>query len=228
MLGIKDIMAMFKASKPMKGTNKALEGTKAKLFILDFDETISNTHVHQNIKQTIAENHMRKNAPFTAEEQSEAIKNYLQIDKLKNPDKMKAVITTGISNDHKFAVASSSKFPESFQLAFEMMGLKPEQIGQIEIMKRTPPGQSKNSAIKNAAESVGITNKQNIYLVDNDEKNCQKAKEAGYNTVLVPSVWKGKDTKYLDILSGLVQESAYPIPAQVHDGLSLANPPAPL
>ena len=160
------------------------------LFCIDFDKTIVNGHFN-NILQTTGA------AP--GEPRNTALIEDLLSDPgtgLKNPTEMKELIQTSLANGHKVAITSYNQYREVFLPTLTRMGLSREEIAQIKVVSFLPEDQSigKTPHMETAMVATGISDKSQVYLIDDSESNCMIAQSNGFNPIKVPEEANAEST----------------------------------
>lgn len=153
-----------------------------KLFCFDFDQTLVNGHFHNTIVKAKVK---------TRDAMLQLIESLL-VDPtvgLKNPKEVKDIMQSALRNGHAVAIVSFTSFPECFVPTLTKLGLSPDEIAQIGQFHGFPshPKLYKNEHIAKAMDFAGITNKQNVYLIDDDPQNCAFAEQIGCHAIVVPS-----------------------------------------
>lgn len=153
-----------------------------KLFCIDFDQTLVKGHYHNYIFKTKKPQNHPDNIIFINE-----LLNHPHTG-LKNGNETKLFIQSALNNGHKVAITSYSEYPEVIIPTFKKMGLNDDEINQIIKISFLPNDQriGKQQHIELAMKTTGISDKTNVYLIDDSKHNCKIAKLLGFNVVLVP------------------------------------------
>lgn len=162
-------------------TISGMSSTPVTLFCLDFDQTIVKGHYHNALYKT--------KKPCNHPDNKITIGNLLNDPNtgLKNGEETKQFIRLALSNGHKVAVTTYSKYPEVIVPTFQKMGLLEEEIDQIIQVAYLPPDQrvGKGGHIETAMRQCNVTDRANVWLIDDSSNNCSMARSAGYNVVEV-------------------------------------------
>ena len=155
------------------------------LFCWDFDNTIIKGNSHdffdtKNIKGKVPKELIDK---FLADEDNG----------LRDPVNLLSAIRMTLKYGHKIAITSLSEYPEVIEAALQKLDLSEDEINKIKIITGPSstlyPGKLKH--IKKAMDHFGMTAKQSVYLIDDNEENCSLAKKNGYGAIKVET----KDTE---------------------------------
>jgi hypothetical protein len=154
----------------------------SQLFCLDFDQTLVKGHYHNAM--------VKSKRPANHPDNKITIAGLLDDPNsgLKNGEAAKQFIQLALSNGHKIAVTTYSKFPEVISPTFRKMGLTEEEISQIVQVAFLPMDQrvGKGGHIEEAMQKTGVLDRANVWLVDDSANNCNLARASGYKVVEVP------------------------------------------
>ncbi|MCC8418945.1 MAG: hypothetical protein LN590_05240 [Rickettsia endosymbiont of Glossina mortisans submortisans] len=181
------------------------------LFIFDFDGTLVKRHSHnyigerlggsiaRNIQNRFFSSYEDRDKEIARPEQKftiELMKNFLDNENLgwKNEEQLVRLFKSIISSGHKIAIASFNDYPNAVKYALEQL-LDKEIVKNIHIKSGLPSNNfqeiqncTKKEYIREIMNNTGITNKANVFFMDDDEKHIKAAKD-------ITAVWVKKDDK---------------------------------
>jgi FMN phosphatase YigB (HAD superfamily) len=190
------------------------------LFIFDFDGTLVKGHSHYYVGKQIWERiKLQIERAFfkTTEERAEKItkleqqfSTYLPIDLMKsfladedlgwkNEEQLVRLFKNIISSGHKIAIASFNDYSDAVKYALEQL-LGKEIVKNIYIKTGLPAKHDEEIKLCNKVpyiaeimRNIGITNKKNVFFMDDDKKHTDAATDYKIQAVLV----KTKGTEYI-------------------------------
>lgn len=184
----------------------ALNG--ARLFCFDFDETITQRHMHHFLKTC----GVKPGMPIM----NEIIEICLESCKLKNPDLTREAIKKIINQGDLAAIVSYNCYPDMINYTLKKLGLSESELAKIRISTGfpteegsiDPTGRKKISYAHgkelHIADCVAWAKEQgfsianeDIILIDDDQKNIEIAKQHGHKAIQVPKIDKPLDFDYL-------------------------------
>jgi len=186
------------------------------LICWDFDETISNQHVHG-----FCTSEGIKPGQAGAKEIVEAAIAY---GGFKNREATLAAMREAMKNGHKMAITSYTLYPEVIPLYLIAMGLTEDEVAQIPVIGGFPskvePGTidltgnegldfnyGKSLHIEAAKKAHGIKHNK-VILIDDSKGNCKVAQSQGQIGILVPK-FENPPIGYLnDLLNEIATPSA--------------------
>lgn len=179
--------------------NNYNDNKKRCLFCFDFDQTIVKGHFHNLLVHAI-QIHKQHNIKINL---TETIDKLLDNPKytLKHPHKMYTIIKKALDKGHYVAITSFTSFPEVFEPTLRRLGLTNSEIGRIGKYYGFPSKRStyKCEHIESAMRDTNIQDRTLVYLIDDDNLNCDKAIEEGYHAIVVPCEDSSSD-EYLNCL----------------------------
>ncbi len=182
------------------------------LFCFDFDETIVKAHFH-HILHDLKREARKWEKEFNIREE---VLNLLNDSHkgIKNPELLIEIFKEAFQKGHEVAITSFSSFPEAIKLTLESLSLNEDELEKIKIFSGLPKRKDayKNDHIKQAMQEFGIVEKSNVYLIDDDMKNCEQARFDGFNTVRVyntPRLATDHLINLRDIVRGVARGRGY-------------------
>lgn len=187
------------------------------LFLFDFDGTLVDGHSHNYIGSQLwtrlwgrISNHVfksyaeRDQAIFglTKEISIELMKSFLADDNLnwKNTEKIKDLMKGILASGHKIGIVSFNNYSNAVKYAIEQL-LGKEDAEKVYIKSALPATDYKEiqlcdkaSYILEVMSNTDITNKANVFFMDDDQKHITAAHRLGVQAVLV----KKEGTEHID------------------------------
>ncbi|MCX4083446.1 hypothetical protein N7281_00815 [Rickettsia hoogstraalii] len=184
------------------------------LFIFDFDGTLVKGHSHNyigkwlggliaaNIQNRFFSSYDERDKEKARLEQKfsiELMEVFLDSNKLgwKNEEQLICLFKNIISSGHKIAIASFNDYHHAVKYALEQL-LDKEIVKKIYIKSGLPSNNfqeiqncTKKEYIREIINNTGVTNKKNVFFMDDDIKHVNAAKDYGITAVLVEN--KGKE-----------------------------------
>jgi len=175
------------------------------LFCFDFDNTLVNGQFHNTLNGL--------GVPW-GNATTEQINTLLDIPAigLKNPKELLNVFRSALANGHQIAITSYTNYPEVGPVALKKMGLTDEEIAKIKIVGFLPKNQSqgKGEHMQQAMEHFGLHDKSDVYLIDDNGKNCVEANNEGYGESTLVSSAVNPPPAYLEELQQMADRPAVP------------------
>lgn len=152
------------------------------LFCIDFDNTLVKAHFH-NILSTAR---IRPDDPKTIVKILQLIAD--EATGPKNSPQMLEFMRSALQNGHNIAITTFSSYLTGFLPTLQAIGLSAAEIDQIIFIPFLPKDRAagKNEHIALAMKRFNIIDPSQVYLIDDDERNCSMAVSSGYNAVIVP------------------------------------------
>lgn len=171
-----------------------------KLFCFDFDETITNAHMHAYCFRQWQQDPNRPQIPGAGRYDIAAFLN--ESGGIKNKAALEETFRRIFANKDKIAITSFSYFPLQIKAVLQQLNIFPYDINQISVVAGYPTQEGKPSLlggdpnhpdckeqhIRQAIQLSGLQNiqRRDVILVDDSQRNIQHAKQQGHIAIQVP------------------------------------------
>jgi len=174
------------------------------LFCFDFDQTIVKGHFHH----LLCEEKKRIESTGTIFDVCKYLDVLLDDPSVgfKNQTRLRDVIKRALDNGHFVAITSFTSYPEVFTPTLLRLGLSPQDVEKIPGYSGLPNSYAagKNEHIDHAMEHFGLKNKNLVWLIDDDGRNCSKANSNGFKSIQVPERPEDRSLLYLDEIDRVI------------------------